>query len=565
MRLPRFTSLIVVGSALTSVAAAQGVTTLVLEGDVIPGAGTVTGIANIAVNNNGDTFVEVTTNGPANANQAILKNGNLFLMEGQALTSPAGATCGTFDSLSANISGNGAFNLSMGGQTAATDTGVFWNDQLVLQEGTISTSAAFTANTPYVGFDEVRINDNDQILLMGRVNDPNIGANNLDACVVILNTDGQGNLTGENVLWKADDNAGSNVFPATQFSTQAHTYDFNNAGQVIHQVFMATGSGANDVAVYLDQTNLAEEASPSPVAGRNWSTLSAAAVGLNNNGDWVLRAALDGNSIDNELLVKNNVKFVQEGDILAGTGGWALEKFASSPADISDTGDVAWFGNWDDPNTSMDTGIFINMDLKVQEGVTQIGNNTVKALRGTADGFRFAPSGGFLIFEAELDNGLEGAFYISAGEPGTPTCFGDGTGVVCPCGNFGPPGAGCSNSTGMGATLAGTGSPSIGSNSIGFNVQGLAPFKPALLVSNPSQQTVPYGEGVSCVGSFSTQHGVQWANGGGNVQWAAGSLQNPNWIPGQDTFFQVFYRDNLGTCGMSSYNSSQAYKVGFIP
>ena len=368
MRLPRFTSLIVVGTALTSAAAAQGVTTIVLEGDVIPGVGTVTRIDNISVNNNGDTFVEVTTDGPASANQAILKNGNLFLQEGQALTSPAGGTCGTFDAISGNISGNGAFNLTLGGQTTATDSGVFWNDQLILQEGTISTSTAFSANTPYVRFDEVRINDNDQILMMARVNDPAIGANNLDACVVILDTDGQGNLTGENVLWKAGDNAGHNVFPATQFSMQSHTYDFNNAGQVIHQVFMATGSGANDVAVYLDQTLLAEEASPSPVAGRNWGTLSAAAVGLNNNGDWVLRAALDGSSIDNELLVKNNAKFAQEGDILAATGGWALKKFSTAPTDISDSGDVAWYCKWDDPNTAVDTGIFMRVRMSRNSG-----------------------------------------------------------------------------------------------------------------------------------------------------------------------------------------------------
>ncbi len=564
MRLPRFTSLIVVGTALTSAAAAQGVTTIVLEGDVIPGVGTVTRIDNISVNNNGDTFVEVTTDGPASANQAILKNGNLFLQEGQALTSPAGGTCGTFDAISGNISGNGAFNLTLGGQTTATDSGVFWNDQLILQEGTISTSTAFSANTPYVRFDEVRINDNDQILMMARVNDPAIGANNLDACVVILDTDGQGNLTGENVLWKADDAMGNNLHSATQFSTQAQTYDFNNAGQVIHQVFMATGSGANDVAVYLDQTVVAEEASPSPIAGRNWGTLSAAAAGLNNNGDWVMRGALSGSSTDNELLIKNNTKFVQKGDILAATGGWAVDKFASSPTDISDSGDVAWFCKWTDPNTSIDTGIFINMNLVVQEGVTQVGNNTITGLLATGDAFRFAPSGAYLIFEGTLDNGLEGAFYISAGEPGTATCFGDGTGPSCPCGNFGPSGSGCGNSTGMGATLGGTGSPSIAANSLGFHVQGLAAFKPALLVSSFSQQTVAYGDGMSCVGSFPTYHGVQWANGGGNVQWPAGTLQNPNWTPGQDSFFQVFYRDSAGSCGMN-YNSSQAYQVSFIP
>src|SRR5690606_15049861 len=64
---------------------------------------------------------------------------------------------------------------------------------------------------------------------------------------------------------------------------------------------------------------------------------------------------------------------------------------------------------------------------------------------------------------------------------GTSYCSGDGTGVLCPCGNTGASGAGCAASSGIGALLVGTGSASLASDSLVFTATDLLPAQPTLL------------------------------------------------------------------------------------
>ncbi|MEM7517468.1 MAG: hypothetical protein AAF368_11170, partial [Planctomycetota bacterium] len=68
---------------------------------------------------------------------------------------------------------------------------------------------------------------------------------------------------------------------------------------------------------------------------------------------------------------------------------------------------------------------------------------------------------------------------LSGGGPGNlvPYCFGDGSGVSCPCGNNSPPGhlGGCANSAGNGAILAATGSPSVNNDTLNFDLSNGGP------------------------------------------------------------------------------------------
>ena len=565
MRLHRSLTLAAVAPVIATVAAAQGVSPLVMEGDNVPGVGNVTTIDKLWINASGDHLVKVTTDNPsAGADEAILKNGVLYLFENQAVTSPAGASLNEFDAMCINSNGDSAYNVTLSGTgSTATDAGVYWNDKLVLQKGDFSTANVFSLQTPYIAFDEVRCNDNNQILLIGAVDDGAVTGTS-EAVIMRLDLDANGNLLSDNPIRIAGDPSGTSLSPATLFGTNPIRYDFNNAGQALYQVYMATGSGANDVAVMLDNVVIAEEAAPSPIAGRNWNALSAPGMGLNNNGDWVLKGFLDGSNADNGIIIKNDVKVVQKGDVLAATGGFLLQNFGQAGVEIADSGDVLWYGDWDDTNTNQDTGLFLNLDLLVQEGVTTVGTATVKKLNSGAQGFHIADSGNFVIFEAELDNGLEGAFLIGTGEPGSPTCYGDGTSGLCPCANVGGAGQGCANSMGQGAALGATGSPSIASANISFGLTGIAPFKPALLVSNQSMQMGPFGDGLTCIGSVMNHHGVVWANASGNATWSPSQISNPTWVPSQDTYFQVIYRDQGGPC-FFGFNTSSAYKVTFIP
>ena len=133
-------------SLSSTVAAAQQITPLVLEGDAVIGVGNVTSIDNLAIHSAGDWYVEVDTDhANTDADGALLGPGGLVYREGQALPLPVGATLNSFDGVSLNASGHGGFNHFLSGTAGANDdSGVYWDDHLLVQEGMLSTAAGFS-------------------------------------------------------------------------------------------------------------------------------------------------------------------------------------------------------------------------------------------------------------------------------------------------------------------------------------------------------------------------------------------------------------------------------------
>lgn len=552
------------GAALLALAVTGSaqIQTLVLEGDTVPGVGNVTVIRNIAVNDGGDWLAEVRTDNPSTASDVcVLKNGQLFLREGQSLSNPPGATISNFDSMTIDNQGNTAMNLDLGGLPANRNSGVFWNDKLVLQEGDVSTSPVFTSGTIYKEFREVQINNANQILVVAIVEDPQIAGTD-ERAIMVIDVDAQGNLVGETKVIVETDTIATGAYPFVETSTFAHHFGFNDLGQVMYYARCDTGNGGNDDYVMLDQLAIVEEGLPSPIAGRNWNSTTTPECDINNNGDWVLAAVIDGGTADDQVIFKNGQKVIQEGDPVPGNPAFVIQGFVSAPVEIAENGDIVWYGDWDDPNTSQDSGIFVNTNLVVQEGVTQVGTNTIKSLVGLVDGFHLSYSGNFLIFEAELDNNLAGVFRLASGEPGQATCFGDGSGFICPCGNFGGTDEGCANSTGAGARIGGIGSASLASGSLGFTANQLPAGRIAMLVSGTSAATNIFGDGIGCMTSF-TYHGATLSSAAGGATWGSSSLLGASFQPGQTVMFQALYRDPVGGICGTGYNATAAYQVTF--
>ena len=82
-------------------------------------------------------------------------------------------------------------------------------------------------------------------------------------------------------------------------------------------------------------------------------------------------------------------------------------------------------------------------------------------------------------------------------------CFGNGLLHGCPCGNHSAVGAqeGCANSTGVGASLVGTGAVQVGSDSLRLSVQGAPAGVPGLVFSGQSEIAVPFKDGILCTGN----------------------------------------------------------------
>lgn len=537
-------------------ASAQSITPLVVEGDLVAGVGNVTAIDNLAVNDAGDWIVELDTNNVnTDIDGALVKNGALFLQEGQALAAPAGASIDSFDAVNLNGAAHSGWNFFLAGTSGTSDdSGIYYDATLVFQEGFVSTAAAFSPGTPYIGFFESFLNDNDQILVMASVDDPLI-TSTVDRALVIAQVDGTGALLSETVLFKEGDALPGQLDLVADFGTGPHAFDFNNAGSTL---FIVDGDGATttDGNIYLDSTLLAQEGSPSPVPGRNWLSLSTSQrVALSDTGHWVHTGQLDAPTTDDLVIVRDGAVFVREGQSLPAIAPFLLTAFGSAPVDIDDAGNVLWFGDWDDPVTTQDTGLFLNDTLLVQEGVTVINGQLVESLAGVQDAFELSSDGRWVIFEATLAGGFNGAFLIDL-LPGCPAPT-----TYCTVKPSSIPG--CSPSF----TTLGTPSASAGS---GFTIQcapvpgtnvGLYVYTTNGAAAVPINNSfgwlcIQTGPGLFRTPATTAGGTVGVCNGSYDIDfnlYFATQTADPNLVAGATVDAQVWYRDppNPGTANLS--------------
>lgn len=384
-------------------------TLLVSEGQSVDGVGLITRFDNLAVNIGGNWIVEVDTdNANADIDGALLFNGVLLLQEGGPIE-PSPATIDSFDAILLNNGSDSFWNLFLDGTTGTgDDSGLYLNDTLVLQEGTISTATGFSPDTPYIGFFETKMADQvgDTIsgLVMASVDDIAIESS-VDRALVVFDIDANTGTFTETVLYKEGDVLPGQTETVADFGTGPHNFDYNNAGDVMYFADL-NGDTAVDGAIYINDTLLAQEGDEfAPLAPRAWSSLSSPELSLNDFGDYVFSGSLDGDTASNLIIVKNGEKLAQEGDAPPGIGGsFLLTSFGSGPILIDNQSNVFWFGDWDDSDTTRDTAIFRNDTPIVQEGVTQIDGRTVTSLAaGVQDGFAISDNGRYLIFECAVD------------------------------------------------------------------------------------------------------------------------------------------------------------------
>lgn len=394
------------------------VTPLVVEGDTVAGVGLVTRIDNLAINDSGGWLVEADTDAAdTNTDQILLRSGGLYLRENDPLSDPPGATISSFDSININSAGNSGWNFFLSGPPTNADSGIYFGTTLVIQESDVSTAPEFSPGTPYIGYFDAKMNDASEIALVASVDDPAI-TSTVDRALVIVRTDGSGGLVSESVLAKEADFLAGQSQRVTDFGTAPHESAFNDRAEIL---FFADLEGATttDGVIYLNTTLLAQEGSPSPVAGRNYETLSGRGLDLNDYGESAFKANLDGDATTDEMIVVEGRELVREGASLPGFAPFLLTStgLASGPVGIDETRNVLWFGDWDNPDTTKDTGLFLNDILIVSEGAPLGGGRTIASFANGQDAFFLSENGRYVIFEATLDNGLEGAFQIEVRGP----------------------------------------------------------------------------------------------------------------------------------------------------
>ncbi len=394
--------------------AAAGTNTIspcVVEGDVIADAGKAVRIDNVAINNSGQWLVEARLeHEDANAYSVVLRDGVVILREGDAI-GDAGAYIAGFDALHLNAKGVTGWNLFLSGVPETEDSAVFVQHTMHIREGEYSTAAEFGSQTVYLGFFDARINAAGNVAIIATVDDPEI-VSRTDRAIVLVHFDESGALQSETVIAKEGAVPAGQTEPFEDFQTGPHCLALNNDNAVLFLADLA-GDTARDDVIYLNDALIAQQGAAAPVAGRTYRSLAVGAVDLNNHGEFVFRALLDGDASTSSIIVKNNATFRLEGDpITTARGTFALTGFGNGPIAIADTGSVLWFGEWDDPDTTVNSGIFLDDELLVQEGVTVVADSVVDTIATGEDAMAFSDNGRFIIFEAMLRDGRNGAFVI---------------------------------------------------------------------------------------------------------------------------------------------------------
>ena len=184
-------------------------------------------------------------------------------------------------------------------------------------------------------------------------------------------------------------------------------------------------------------------------------------------------------------------------------------------------------------------------------------------------------------------NGVEDSLDIRTG--GMPDLNNDGIPDVCnppalygkfcfcpapmgPCGNH-DAGAGCRNSTGVGAALHPSGSTSVAADDLVLTTSQLPTHKQLLMMmSGTFLPPAPFADGRRCLAGPISRFAQQSSGATGSATYGPGlaalsvaSFPAVNWIvPGAVFGFQTWYRDPTGPCGSGS-NLSNAVRATFVP
>jgi hypothetical protein len=407
---------IVCATVCASHAPAQ-IMSLVREGDFIAGVGTVTGVDGYAVNNSGQWIVQAATDNPdPNINSVILRSGVVYWQENDAF---AGLAVSSWDDHSLNNAGEYGGNLFLR-PTGPGDSAIHFNKSVVVQEGAVSNAAAFTPGTPYIGFFGVKIKDNRSGLIVASIDDPNI-ASTVDRAMMRFTTTAGGGIANEVVIAKEGDILPGTAAAVSDFKTGSTQFGLSQSGVAIYGATLVGGGDAIYTSVGASSTLVAIEGGASPAAGRTWANLASSTVSISGNGLHTSHTGvLSGDTATDNVIVRNGAIFKQEGDsITTANGTFQFTGFGTVGTFVDDAGNLVWYGDWNDPNTAQDTGLFYNDMLILQEGVTQIDGLTLMTVRSFADTLTFSDNGAFILFEGELAGGIEGAFMIAVPEPGS--------------------------------------------------------------------------------------------------------------------------------------------------
>ncbi|HZM00897.1 MAG TPA: hypothetical protein VFD43_11660, partial [Planctomycetota bacterium] len=394
-------ALVPVLAALAALAGppARAQVAVVEVGDALPGIGLVFAIEDVAVDDGGSWMVRVNTDNPA-IPRVVLVDGAVALADGQFLPD-------------ANTVLNGFADVDLEGQLGSllgvgADIGAFVGDELVLREGDPCTAPELSPGTVYLGFSACRSGGAGLLALRGTVEDPALTGLS-ERMIAVLHVDGGGRVLSQSVALFEGMAVGSTTL--SQVGTSPVGWDVNASGAVISTGRVSAPVNQQEAVVFGD-TILAQEGTPSPIAGYDWLSLHAA-VSVDDSGRTAFVGSLGGDG--GSLLVRDGDKVVQTGDPLPLDDDLSFGGFGTGPIGLGNNGNLLYHGSWSGAPLNENTALFLNDRMAVREGTTAIGGSRVNELVSAPGGYDLSPDGEWLIFRASLDDGTVGAYLMEIG------------------------------------------------------------------------------------------------------------------------------------------------------
>jgi len=168
-----------------------------------------------------------------------------------------------------------------------------------------------------------------------------------------------------------------------------------------------------------------------------------------------------------------------------------------------------------------------------------------------------------------------GLYVPGSAGPGTPFCFGDGSGTPCPCGNDNDgslPNAGCANGQySSGARLTASGLASVTSDTLVLHGEHTENNQSGLYfqANNDLSPGLLWGDGLRCAGGSLKRLGVRFSDGTGysdTSAWAIPiSVKAGNVSPGDTKYYQLWYRNPFSSPCAAEFNASNGLAITWTP
>lgn len=417
---------------------------LAVEGDVQADGSLLTSVRDIVVSGDLDWRAVIGTDHVDNdLDRLVIGPAGLVQQENQALAFPAGTVIDDFLGMDMDGAGNLLQRVNLDGPNipGSFDGALLLNGQVILQEGDPCNAPQLGPGSFYRTLRSVSFANNGKILISASIDDSAIPGNTEDA-MLLVTIDSNGSIVAEEAL--AVEGHGPTSGPTTDVYYTAQSTDVNGIGQHIFssQVDFLL-AGIRDV-IQVGPLTVATEGFASTQPGRFWLDISGEPVTINNNGSYAFWGEITGAPASAELIVKDGVKFKQLNDPMPGMPGLVITDFRSGTMDLADDGSLLWYAEWDSGDLSKDSGLLVNDQLIVQEGVTMVGGLVIDTLASATNSYFITDNGNSVVFEANLSGGINGVFVATKVQGST---------------SFVP---GCNPSGGL--MLASSGTPSIGSS-----------------------------------------------------------------------------------------------------